>query len=346
MTKQIKGITKKTKKEDKKKILKSSNISKSKSSTSNNLDNIESKTKETSKDQQQSTSTVTPTLTKAKLATKSEVTWCFGCPDYMIMESAKRTIAKLIDEGKFKHEDFAICTDIGCHGKTFDYLNLSGIYSLHGRAIPTAIGMKLGNPNLKLLVFAGDGAVYSEGMDHFIHAFKYNADMTLILHDNQSFSLTTGQPTPTSQTGFISKSEPLGVFDKPLNPLKIALACNATFIARANGRDMQKMTEIFEKAIAHRGFSFVEIIQDCIIFNKEMNNRDKRMYYIEDNFDKSKAETLVNEYDYNSKEGKIPLGIIYQNKEEKCLEEKWPQLKKLLDSKIVWRDKNNIKMIK
>jgi len=277
--------------------------------------------------------------TKSLLATKSEVTWCLGCPDYMIYEASKRTIAKLIDEKRYKQTDFAICTDIGCHGKMFDYLNLSGIYALHGRAIPTAIGMKIGNPNLKLLVYAGDGAVYSEGLDHFIHAFKYNADMTLILHDNQSFSLTTGQPTPTSQQGFISKSEPLGVFDKPLNPIKLALASNATFIARANARDMPHLSEILQKAIEHKGFAFIEVIQDCIIFNLEANNKDKRMYKIEDNFDLKKAEELASEYDYNNKDGKIPIGILYQNKNEKSLEEKWPQLKKLLDSKKVWRDK-------
>ena len=190
--------------------------------------------------------------TKELLKGKSENTWCPGCPNFMILDSFKQTIANFIDSKEYKKEDFAITTDIGCHGKIFDYLTLSGFYSLHGRAIPTGIGIKLGNPNLKVITFAGDGAVYSEGIEHLIHAFKYNADTTLILHDNQSFSLTTGQPTPTSQQGFISKSEPLGVFDKPLNPLKLALASNATFIARTNARDMKHMIEIFTKAINHK----------------------------------------------------------------------------------------------
>ncbi len=272
------------------------------------------------------------------LSTKSENTWCPGCPNHLILEAVKQTISHLIESKKAKQTDFAITTDIGCHAKIFDYINLSGIYCLHGRAIPTAIGMTLGNPNLKVLAFAGDGAVYSEGISHFIHAFKHNADMTLILHDNQSFSLTTGQPTPTSQQGYLSKANPLGVTDKPMNPIKLALAANATFIARTNARDIPHMIKTFTKAINHKGFSFIEVIQDCLIFNLEANNKDKLMYKIKDNSDKKIAEKLANQFNYNSKEGKIPLGIIYQSN-ERCLAEKWPQLKKLLNKKSNWTNK-------
>jgi len=275
---------------------------------------------------------------KDNLSTKEENTWCPGCPNHMILAAVKQTLSHQIESGKAKQTDFAITTDIGCHAKIFDYLNLSGIYCLHGRAIPTAIGMKLGNPNLKVLTFAGDGAIYAEGISHFIHAFKHNADITLILHDNQSFSLTTGQPTPTSQQGYVSKASPLGTFDKPMNPIKLALASNATFIARTNARDIPHMIQTFTKAINHKGFSFVEVIQDCLIFNLEANNKDKLMYKVKDNSDKKIAEKLADEFDYNSKGGKIPLGVIYQSK-EKCLAEKWPQLKKLLNKKSGWNNK-------
>jgi len=129
---------------------------------------------------------------KAKLGTKYENTWCPGCPNFFILESVKRATAKLIAEGH-KHENFAITTDIGCHAKIFDYLNFSGIYGLHGRALVTGLGITLGNPNLKVLSFMGDGANYSEGIAHFIHACRFNPDMVLLVHDNQSFSLTTGQ---------------------------------------------------------------------------------------------------------------------------------------------------------
>lgn len=272
------------------------------------------------------------------LNTKSENTWCPGCPDHMIAEAVKQTVTKFIDRGKYQHKDFVITADIGCHGKIFDYLNMSGVYSLHGRALPTGIGIKIGNPNLKVLSFAGDGAIYSEGVSHFVHAFKHNADMTLILHDNQSFSLTTGQPTPTSQKGFVSASEPLGVFDRPINPIKFALSMNASFVARTNARDVPHMVEVFTKAINHKGFSFVEVIQDCIIFNLEANNKDKRMYKIRDNGNIKLAEKLAEQYDYNSKSGRIPMGVIYRNNDP-CLEEKWPQLADLVKRGVGWNRK-------
>lgn len=255
--------------------------------------------------------------------TKQPITWCPGCPNYMILESVKKALEELIKKG-YKHEDFAMVTDIGCNGKIFDYLNISGLYGLHGRALITAFGLTLANPNLHVLAFMGDGGCYSEGIEHFIHAGRHNSNMTLIVHDNQSFSLTTGQATPTSQQGFKTKAEPLGEFDKPLNPLKLALASNFSFIARCNARDIEHTAEVLEKAIKHNGFSYVEIMQDCIVFNTEMDNKDSLMYKIE-NKDKKRAEQLAEEWDYNSKKGKIPIGIIYQE-QRKTLQDEWPQL--------------------
>ncbi len=269
------------------------------------------------------------------LNTKNKNTWCPGCPNNLILISVKKAIARIIKSG-IKQEDIVITTGIGCHGKIFDYLNLGGIYSLHGRGIPTALGIKLGNPNLTVISFGGDGDVYSEGISHFIHAGRYNSDMTLIVNNNQSFSLTTGQSTPTSQKGYKNKAEPLGEFNNPINPIKLAIDSNISFIARCNSRDIEHTAKIIEKAIKHKGFSFVEIIQDCIIFNLEINNKDKLMYKV-DNKDIEKAKKLAEEWDYNSKTGKIPIGIIYQKKQN-TLEEKWPQLKLLKKQKIGWID--------
>lgn len=276
--------------------------------------------------------------TKEKISTKEVITWCPGCPNYLILESVKQTIAKLIDSGEFKQTDFAMATDIGCSSKIYDYLNISGIYGLHGRSIATGIGMKLGNPNLKVLTFAGDGGTYNEGISHFIHACRYNTDMVTIIHDNQSFSLTTGQATATSQQGYKNKAEPLGEFNKPLNPIKLALAAGASFVGRCNAKDIKHTSEILEKAINHKGFAFIEIIQDCLIFNTETSNRVNLMYKVEDNSDELKAEKMASEWDYNSKTGKIALGVIYK-KERAILEEEWPQLKKLLDKKESWKGK-------
>jgi 2-oxoglutarate/2-oxoacid ferredoxin oxidoreductase subunit beta len=274
-----------------------------------------------------------------KLDTGSENTWCPGCPNHIIQDSVKAMINQFVEEKKYQYSDFAICCDIGCNGKMFDYLKLSGVYGLHGRSLPTAMGIKIGNPNLKVLAFAGDGAAYSEGMEHFIHAFKYNSDMVYIVHDNQSFSLTTGQPTPTTQKGYMSKSEPLGVFDKPLNPVAIALTAGATFIARTNARDLKHTVEVLKKAVEHKGFSYVEIMQDCVIFNTEMNHKEGIIYKIEDNMNKDLAKKLVEEYDYNSKQGRLPLGVLYKTVEP-TVDEKWPQLKLLKAANVGWVDKD------
>ncbi len=271
-----------------------------------------------------------------KLDTKAIITWCPECPNFEILKAVKLAISNLIKKGE-RQKNFAITTGIGCHGKIFDYLNLSGVYCLHGRPIPTAMGIKLGNPNLKVIAFEGDGDVYSEGVSHFVHAGRYNSDITLIVHDNQSFSLTTGQATPTSQKGYKSKAEPLGKLGVPLNPLKLALASNATFIARTNARDAKHTAEIIEQAIKHKGFSFVEIIQDCIIFNLDVNNRDKRMYKVS-NKKQTKAEAmrLAEMYDYNLGKGRIPLGVIYKET-RKTFEDQWPQLQVLQKKKISWK---------
>lgn len=255
------------------------------------------------------------------LNTLNKITWCHGCPNFMILESVK----KVLSERNLKNT--VIATGIGCHGKIFDYINVNGISCLHGRAIPTAIGIKLSNPKLDVICFAGDGDTYSEGMEHFIHAGRFNPNITLVVHDNQSFSLTEGQSTPTSYNGFKTKAQPFGEMNNPLNPIKLALASEVSFIARCNARDIQHTYEILKQAINHKGFSFVELIQDCIIFNKYMNNRDNLMYKVI-NTDLSKAWKLADEWDYNSKKGRIPIGIFYKKEKETLNEKCQKRLKK------------------
>jgi len=272
---------------------------------------------------------------KTDLGTKEEITWCPGCPNFLVLAAWKNALAKLIKEG-YKKEDFVMVSGIGCHPKIYDYLNISGVYGLHGRALPVCLGIKLGNPNLKVLGFSGDGDAYSEGMEHFIHTARYNPDITYFVADNQNFALTTGQPTPTSPKGFKSKAEPAGEFNMPLNPVKLALASGASFIARINPKDLVHSQEIIEKAIKHKGFAFVESVQECLIFNKNSSELVPLMYKV-DNKDSKKAQELADEWDYNTKTGKIPIGIIYQE-EKPILEDKWPQLKKLKANKTNWKN--------
>jgi len=271
------------------------------------------------------------------LRTKKNITWCPGCPDHTILESSRRAILSLIKEG-YKKDSFAMVAGIGCHGKIFDYLDISGFYSLHGRPIPTAMGMKLGNPNLNMLVFAGDGDTYSEGMAHFIHACRFNPDLTLIVNDNQAFSLTTGQATPTSQKGFVTKAQKFGTSHQPINPVHLALSAGASFVARCNARDIEHTQKVIEEALKHKGFSFVEVLQDCIIFNLDVNDRDDMMYKIPDKKRSlKKALLLAEEFDYNHGEKKkIPIGIFYRD-ERPALYEGWPQLVKLKKSGKGWK---------
>lgn len=241
--------------------------------------------------------------------TNSPITWCPGCPNHMILESTRRSLIELTKK-KINKKNLVMITGIGCHGKIFDYLNISGFYGLHGRAIPVAIGIKLQNKNLKPIVFSGDGDSYTEGMEHFIQACRTNPDITLIVNNNQAFSLTTGQATATSQKGFKTKAEP-GGSTGPLNPILLALSAGATFVARCNARDIEGTKLIMEKAIIHKGFSYVEILQDCLVYNKEANNRDQIMHKIQPQ-PLAQALELAREFDYNLNAHKIPLGIFYQ----------------------------------
>lgn len=277
----------------------------------------------------------TKTEKKIEIGTKEEITWCPGCPNFLDLAALKNVLNKLIKEG-YKQEEFAMCTGIGCHQKIYDYLNISGIYGLHGRVLPVCVGMKLGNPNLVTLGFAGDGDAFAEGMEHFIHTARYNIDMTYFVANNQNFALTTGQPTPTSPEGFKSKIVPLGEFSPPLNPVKLALVAGASFVARCNPKDLVHTQEIIEKAIKHKGFAFVEFLQDCLIFNNNPG-RDKLMYKVDNKSDMKKALELSDEFNYNGHTEKIPIGIIYES-EKPTLEEKWPQLKKLREQNISWKN--------
>ena len=156
------------------------------------------------------------------LTTYAENTWCPGCGNFGIFNAFKKAVRKLEVNGVGK-EKIIISAGIGCHAKIFDYLNLSGLYSLHGRSMATVQGIKLANPDLKVVAFAGDGDAIGEGIAHMIFAAKRNADITVIVHDNGVYGLTTGQYTPTSEKGFRGRSTPRGNIEEPLNPLTLML---------------------------------------------------------------------------------------------------------------------------
>jgi len=264
------------------------------------------------------------------LNTKNPITWCPGCTNFFVKKSVQDAILELIKENKAKQEDFVLVADIGCGAKIYDYLNISGINSLHGRVLPTCLGIKLGNPNLKVLGFGGDGGTYNEGMGHLIHACRNNSDFTMFVHDNRIFALTAGQATATTEKGFKERTRPFGVKEKPINPILLALESGATFVARLNVFDINKNKEIIKKAIMHKGFSFIELLQPCIQFYNNSNYLKANSYYIESS-SFEKAVMKAKEWRYEEK-GKIPLGIFYQ-REDKSFAEKRPILEKLKKQK-------------
>ena len=247
--------------------------------------------------------------------TPTTMTWCPGCFNYRILAGVKNYFAKELK--KKTKDDIAICSGIGCQGKTFDYLDLNGINTLHGREIPTSIGIKMGNPNLDTYCFIGDGGCYNEGVSHLIHAARENVDITCMVHNNQVFALTVGQPTGVTEQGFTDKTTPEGVKRKPLNPLKLVLNSNATFVARVFA-DINQVEWALNEAKKHKGFKFIEVIQPCIIFHPDKGYQE----YIKDipkshdieNFDK--AMKLASAWDYNGlkKGDKIYTGIFYKEK--------------------------------
>ena len=258
---------------------------------------------------------------KINIRTQTPSTWCPGCFNFQIMVGVQKYIESQIILGK-KREDFAIVTGIGCHAKIFDYLDLPGINSLHGRVLPTCLGIKIAKPELNVFGFSGDGDAYAEGMEHLVHNARYNSNIKYIVHNNQVFALTVAEPTPVTEKGYRDKTTPRGVKLAPLNPIKIMLAAGASFVARVFA-DSEQVNKVLEEASKHKGFAFIEIIQPCIIFHDDKGYKERTYNIQETGHDKTNmiaAMQKAEEFDYNSKVGKIPLGIFYQ-KERDVFEE-------------------------
>ncbi len=247
------------------------------------------------------------------LATYAKNTWCPGCGNFSIFNAMRNVLAQLDDEG-FPVEKVVLVAGIGCHGKIVDYLNVNSFYSIHGRTLPVATAIKLANPDLKVICFSGDGDSLAEGLDHLIFAAKRNIDVTLILHDNRVYGLTTGQYTPTSPLGFKGKSTPLGTEELPMNPLELMLVSGASYIARGYTHGIDLLQGLFKEAILHKGFSFVDVLQVCVTYNNLYESYNKRVYEVKGNdtgsFDD--AMKIIKSWNYNGGgEAPIPIGKFY-----------------------------------
>lgn len=248
-----------------------------------------------------------------KLDTYCENTWCLGCGNFGILTAFKQAIVSLIEKGTPKGK-IVVVSGIGCSSKIIDYLNLNSFSSLHGRPISSGEGIKLGNQDLKVIVFTGDGGCYNEGISHLIHAAKRNIDITVLVHNNRNFALTTGQFTALSPKGFKGRSTPQGSIEEPLNPLKIMLASNATFIARGYSAKGNHLKNLIEEGVSHKGFSFIDILQPCVTFFNTYKTYNERVYELksENLTVKEKAMEKINEWGYRNDNARIPIGVFYK----------------------------------
>jgi 2-oxoglutarate ferredoxin oxidoreductase subunit beta len=258
------------------------------------------------------------------LSTYAKNTWCPGCGNFAILNSIKTVLSVLSEEG-FPWERVVLVSGIGCHAKIVDYINVNSFYAIHGRVVPVATGIKLANPDLKVIGFAGDGDAYGEGLEHLIFAAKRNIDITMIIHNNRVYGLTTGQYTPTSPLGFRGRSTPKGTIELPLNPLELMLASGATFIARGYSHGIELLKRIFREAITHKGFSFIDVLQVCVTFFNMYEYYNKKVYELKDNNFQNYDGALrkIREWDYNL-DAPIALGTFYKKEiptfEERFLE--------------------------
>jgi len=232
----------------------------------------------------QTTSPELPVLTRKDFVSDQEVRWCPGCGDYSILAQTQRVMP---DFG-YPKENIVFISGIGCSGRLPYYMNTYGFHSIHGRAPTLATGLKAARPDLMVWVITGDGDALSIGGNHLLHTLRRNVDVRIVMFNNRIYGLTKGQASPTSELGKVTKSSPYGTIDYPVSPLAVALAAEATFIARSVDTHTEHLQATLDRAGRHHGSAFVEVLQTCNIFNdgahREFTDRevrDDRMLFLE-----------------------------------------------------------------
>ncbi len=224
-------------------------------------------------------------MTAKDLVTDQEVRWCPGCGDYSIIKQVQTIVPEL----GIPQENIVFVSGIGCSSRFPYYMETYGMHSIHGRATAIASGLKAARPELSVWIVTGDGDALSIGGNHFIHLLRRNFDVNVLLFNNEIYGLTKGQYSPTSPQGAVTKSTPMGSIDHPFNPLALSLGADGTFIARSMDRDPKHLQEILRRANAHKGTSFVEIYQNCSVFNDGA-------FFIYSDKETKKLETLMLEH--------------------------------------------------
>ncbi|HXZ30272.1 MAG TPA: 2-oxoacid:ferredoxin oxidoreductase subunit beta [Dehalococcoidia bacterium] len=234
--------------------------------------------------------------------------WCPGCGNFGILRALNRALTEM----KIEPHQVLLVSGIGQAGKLPHYTRGNVFNSLHGRPIPPAIGAKIANSDLIVIAVSGDGDAYGEGGNHFLHAARRNHNITYLVHNNQVYALTKGQASPTSDVGFITKTTPYGAVS-PVNPIALAIVNGASFVGRGFAGDIDHLTSLIKKGIAHRGFALIDILQPCVSFNFRNTFQwyKERVYTLEDErYDPSdKKAALEKALEWGDK---IPIGIIYE----------------------------------
>lgn len=245
---------------------------------------------------------------------KIDVAWCPGCGNFGILNALKLALAEL----EIDPINLVIASGIGQAAKIPHYLRCHLFNGLHGRALPPATGIKAANPELTVIAESGDGDMYGEGGNHFVHAIRRNPDITCIVHNNMVYGLTKGQASPTSQCGFKTPVQVEGVSEMPLNPIALAIALDAAFVARAFSGDIDQTKEIIKKAVQHEGFAVVDIFQPCVSFNKVNTFKwfKDNTYYLEGHNPADRMAAFKRAIETE----KLPLGIFYINPDKVIFE--------------------------
>lgn len=244
--------------------------------------------------------------------THEECAWCPGCGDFAILAALKQALAEL----NYKPHEVVISSGIGQAAKLPHYINVNGFNGLHGRAVPPAVGIKLVNKDLKVIINSGDGDSYGEGGNHLLHNIRRNIDITHFVHDNQIYGLTKGQGSPTTQKGQKTSMQFEGTSVDAFRPLAFAITAGATFVARSFSGDKDHLVNIMKEAILHKGYSLVDILQPCVTFNHVNTFKwyKENTYKLDEKYNpSSKTEALEKALEW---ENGIPLGIIYKEEKE------------------------------
>jgi 2-oxoglutarate ferredoxin oxidoreductase subunit beta len=235
--------------------------------------------------------------------------WCPGCGDFGVLNVLQRALVNM----NIAPHDVMVVSGIGCSSNLPGFINTYGMHTLHGRSLPIAQGFKLANHEMNVIACGGDGDGLGIGVGHLVHAMRRNIDMTYIIMDNSIYGLTTGQTSPTSGMNMKTKSTPFGNTEMPLNPIALALSAGCTFVARGFSGNVKQLTEIYEAAINHKGFAFIDTFSPCVTFNKvntAQYYRDNTYDIMEEDHDKSDINAA---FSRSLEDGRIGTGIFYQS---------------------------------